>query len=597
MDTTAKRLRDGVSFADDGPVLSCGPFTLIDALATGGMGEVWLAAPRGLPGAPDLVVLKRIKSELADNDGAVTRFVDESRLGLMLRHPCISRTIDAGRADGSDYLAAELVEGIDLSVLLGRAAKARLRIEPLLSCWMMAMALDGLDYAHNARHPISGEHLGVVHRDISPANLMATRDGVVRVIDFGLALSSVREAHTQMGIVLGKLGYMSPEQARGRPVSGPCDVFAAGVVLYELIVGKRHYGAIPRERLAAVVGAGTFKAALADEVDRVTNGLYSAMLHKDPAARPTAGQARDALLAHVAQDGGPALATERLAALITDVAAPELARFDQATEKARALPPPTVESGPTTFSIALSESHAVRALLDTQPPAITLAPGQMWQASPSLLAIARVAEPPTISTPARRPTSSTPFPDTLAAVDEVSSQLPTSVTSKPSAPVSSSPPQPMSSSPTRALVAASVVAVAVVVLGVFLGLHSTASDDTGTATAAVPAPVSPPPDLVVPIPQPPAAPAPLPAPEPSPAPSTTTTTTTPTTTTTTTTTPATTKAPASDPLFERVRRLSRCGHACAVTFAVPAKTGLAGYSAARRQALEGLVKNCERFCP
>ncbi len=645
----------------------CGPFTLIDALAEGGMGEVWLAAPQGIVGAPDLVVLKRIKSELADDDGAVTRFVDESRLGLLLRHPCISRTIDAGRADGSDYLAAELVEGIDLANLLGRAAKAKQRIEPLLSCWMMAMALDGLDYAHQAKHPVSGQSLGVVHRDISPANLMATRDGVVRVIDFGLALSSVRQAQTMMGVVLGKLGYMAPEQARGQPVGPPCDVFAAGVVLYELIIGKRHYGGLPRERLATVVAQGKFRAALADEVDLATSGLFSAMTLIDPAARPTAAQARDVLLAQVEHLGGVDLATQGVAALIQTFAKDELARVDAARDKARALPPyePAPTSGPHSISIAISESQAVQALLDNAPPvmtresnaAITLAPGQMWQASPSLLNIAQARVGGGADAAATVDEGAT-FDDSADAADTVSirqqpapsavasaseammaaaettamPQAPRSPSSSPSSPSSSpsSVPRvvqtatvPLPAAPRTKLtpmIAGGAVGVALLV-GIVLGAGfggadddgvgdtagsvasaATSSTDAGASDADVGAGHRPAtsvdagPDegaavgaFVAPLqsdgpsapPSQPPAPPPAPPPPAPPAP------------------PAPPKVtkPIVDPLYERVRRLARCQHACAGTFAKPAKTGIGSYSADRRRVLEGLATNCERFCP
>jgi len=608
-------------------VQSFGPFVLLDALASGGMGEVWLAAPPAPDGADDVCVLKRVRAELAENDVAVRRFVDEARLGLLLRHPCIGRTIDAGRASGCDYLAAELVEGIDLGQLSARVAGEGERIAPPVAMWCIASALDGLAWAHAARHPLTDTPLGVVHRDVSPNTLMASRDGVVRVIDFGLALSAVREARTELGLVLGKPGYMSPEHARGDPVGPAGDVYAAGVVLYELLTGERYYGLAPRDRQRLIAAGGVWRAPLSVDVDAATGGLFSAMVHPEASERPTAAQARDALLALIAERGGVDEATRQLGALVMTHGAAELARFDEARAQARALVRPEIEDDATTLSLAASESQAVQALLGTPPPsvarAVTLAPGQMWQASPSLLALAEVMhatgtpdddahgeartvgmrpvdvarEAETIDMRLRDTRPDTPLRDVTpeAAPDTIVTPAMTT------GPTAATPRTTLAlpvTSPTRAIPRPVVALAVVVALGAGIGIGvAWSSHVPPTQTVAPP---TPPPTTTVPVP-----PTTTPTARTTTAPPTTVPSTptappmpppTPTTTTTPPRTPKTPPVAGADPLLQRLQHLARCSHPCGRLFEAPARDGVATLPPDRRAALEALATNCEAKC-
>jgi serine/threonine-protein kinase len=610
-----------VAVDDDAAVQPFGPFLLLDALASGGMGEVWLAAPPAPDGADDVCVLKRVRAELAENDVAVRRFIDEARLGLLLRHPCIGRTIDAGRAAGCDYLAAELVEGIDLGRLSLRVANAGQRLAPPVAMWCIASALDGLAWAHAARHPLTDMPLGVVHRDVSPNNLMASRDGLVRVIDFGLALSSVREARTELGLVLGKPGYMSPEHARGDPVGPGGDVYAAGIVLYELLTGERYYGLVPRDRQRLIAAGGVWRAAMTADVDAATGGLFSAMVAPEPAARPTAAQARDALLALIGERGGVDAATHQLGALVTAMAAPELARFDEARARARALVRPPVDDDATTLSLAASESQAVQALLKTPPPpvakAVTLAPGQMWQASPSLVALASVLRPDddvagegktvrmrpadvareaeTVDMRLRDTRPDTPLRDVGEAPPVPAAASPPDSAGAPTGPTGATPRTTLAlpaSSPSQA-VPRPVVAVAVLVaLGAGIGIGSLASRpsaspapavvSTPTTTAPAPAPSSPWPSS---SPAPPAPPAPPPITPEAPAP-----------VPTARTKPTPPPPPVADSLLARLKRLATCSHPCGRLFVGLARDGVGSLTPDRRAALEALVTSCEANC-
>lgn len=580
------RLQDAVAVVEHAPVQPFGPFMLIDALASGGMGEVWLASPQGLATAPaELCVLKRVKSVLADDDDAIRRFVDESRLGLLLRHPCVARTLDAGRVDGSDYLAVELVEGLDLRALADRARAAQRPLDAHLAMWCLVGAFDGLAAAHGARHPLTGAPLGVVHRDISPHNLMAARDGVVRVIDFGLALSAVREARTEQGVVLGKLAYMSPEQARGESVDDRCDVFAAGVVLYELITGERYWGGLPQHEIWQLVGRGSFRARHERAVDAATGGLFSLLVAPRAAQRPSAVEARDALLALLDAGPGTDAVAGRLSKLVTAVAAPELARIDRAREVAHSLAPTIGELPRTTISVALAEVRAVEALLQQPPPPITRhapptarpLPGLMVQASTVLIERATptlLAERAPVDQGAAQPAP----PPGVRVVSSPSTTTPAPAAARP---------------PLRRRVAmggGALVALVVLALGigVSLGLREAPAPAPTSAPTTVSAMAPPPPPATVSAPAPP--PAPVVPPPPAP---------TPTSTPPPPPSPARAARPArsaEDELLARMRALSTCPHACAQPFTAPSRRGLATITPSLRAELPTLVGNCEKVC-
>ncbi|HVV16743.1 MAG TPA: serine/threonine-protein kinase [Polyangia bacterium] len=217
-----------------------GRFQIIGRLATGGMAEVYLALSGELPGFRTLLVVKRILPHLAQNRQFIRMFLDEARLAALLDHPNVVRIIEVGH-DGEEYfLAMELVQGKPLSAVLRKAAREKRPPSPALAAYIMAQAASGLGYAH-ALTDGDGRPLGVVHRDVSPQNVLLSFEGAVKLIDFGVARAFGRVAHTSPGGLKGKIEYMSPEQASAEEVDHRADVFALGIVLWEVLTGRRLY--------------------------------------------------------------------------------------------------------------------------------------------------------------------------------------------------------------------------------------------------------------------------------------------------------------------------------------------------------------------
>src|SRR3954467_9472998 len=222
----------------DGTVRRLGRYQIIGRLATGGMAEGYLALSGDVPGFRTLVVVKRILPHLASNAQFIRMFLDEARLAALLDHPNIVRIIEVGH-DGEDYfLVMELVQGKPLSAVLRKAAREHQPPSAVLTSYIIAQAANGLGYAHTLTHG-DNRPLGVVHRDVSPQNVLISFEGAVKMIDFGVARAFGRVSHTSPGGLKGKIDYMSPEQASAEEVDHRADVFALGVVLWEALTGRR----------------------------------------------------------------------------------------------------------------------------------------------------------------------------------------------------------------------------------------------------------------------------------------------------------------------------------------------------------------------
>jgi eukaryotic-like serine/threonine-protein kinase len=228
-------------------------YELLCPLAEGGMATVWLARMRGTRGFEKLVAIKIIKAELVDDPRFEEMFLDEARIASEIAHPNVAQIIDLGEKNGILYLVMEWVDGESVAKVRKFAAKARVRIPLGLSLRIIADACAGLHAAHELKGK-DGLALGVVHRDVSPQNILISTAGAVKVIDFGVAKAQNRLAtRTRTGVVKGKVQYMAPEQARGEDHDRRVDVWALGVCLYELVADRLPFdGDNPLEVLSRI---------------------------------------------------------------------------------------------------------------------------------------------------------------------------------------------------------------------------------------------------------------------------------------------------------------------------------------------------------
>nr|WP_281404500.1 protein kinase [Pyxidicoccus fallax] len=228
---------------------------MLRRLAIGGMGAVYLARQKGPVGFQKLLVLKRLLPHLSEDDEFIQMFLDEGRIAAHLNHPNIAQIYDLGDVDGQYYIAMEYVHGEAVGPLGVRAQQRKVTIPLGLKCRIIADAAAGLGAAHNARSP-SGRKLELIHRDVSPQNVLVGFNGGVKLIDFGVAKASGKLSQTMVGTIKGKHAYMSPEQARGEPLDCRSDVFGLGTVFYELLTGTRLFKRDTEfATLKAVVGA------------------------------------------------------------------------------------------------------------------------------------------------------------------------------------------------------------------------------------------------------------------------------------------------------------------------------------------------------
>ena len=205
-------------------------------MARGGMGELFLAAAGETGGFEKLCVVKKVLTELED-DGVRRRFLDEAKVVVRLNHANLVQVFDAGRVTEDHYLAMELVEGKDLRAVWNRCAQLHRRIPVDFAIFVVRELCRGLDYVHDAMS------LDLVHRDISPPNIMVSYHGQIKITDFGLATHAIKSELTNPGVVFGRYSYLSPEQARGFPADRRTDIYAAGIVLWEMLTGRQLFPA------------------------------------------------------------------------------------------------------------------------------------------------------------------------------------------------------------------------------------------------------------------------------------------------------------------------------------------------------------------
>ncbi|MGC8763994.1 MAG: TonB family protein, partial [Acidobacteriota bacterium] len=280
-----------------------GNYLLIDKIAVGGMAELFKARQNGLEGFKRIVAIKRILPHLAANQEFVTMFTDEAKLAAQLNHPNIGHIYDLGKLEDSYFIAMEYVDGRDLRTILkeldSRQAKMPLRVAVYIAQKVCA----ALHYAHTAKD-VDGKPMDLVHRDVSPQNIILSTTGEVKLVDFGIAKAASKASHTQSGALKGKLLYMSPEQAWGKTINHQADIFALGSVLWEMLTGRKlFYGdsemsILEKVREAKVEPPRKYREEIPEELERIVLKA----LEKDLGARYATCQALQADLERFAYE-------------------------------------------------------------------------------------------------------------------------------------------------------------------------------------------------------------------------------------------------------------------------------------------------------
>ncbi|PKN56819.1 MAG: serine/threonine protein kinase, partial [Deltaproteobacteria bacterium HGW-Deltaproteobacteria-14] len=288
-----------------GPLGHIGRYELLAKLAVGGMGEVFLARTTGTGGFEKRLVIKRILPHLADDPEFIRRFIAEGKLVVRLRHAGIAQVLDMGEEGGVTFIAMEHVDGRDLGELMRLARSGAVEMPVPLIVTIIVRLLEALDYAHTATDD-DGAALGIIHRDISPSNVMISRTGEVKLLDFGIARATERLQATTTGAIRGKYSYMSPQQAAGADLDARSDLFSLGVLMWELLAGFRPFDGVSDlltlDRIR-FFDPGPLTAA-APGVPGPVAAVVERLLQKAPADRfPSAEAAMRALMAWQNESG------------------------------------------------------------------------------------------------------------------------------------------------------------------------------------------------------------------------------------------------------------------------------------------------------
>lgn len=268
--------------------INFGQYLLLEKIATGGMAELFKAKRKGVEGFEKILAIKRILPHMSDNDEFITMFIDEAKLAAQLTHQNICQIFDLGKIESSYYIAMEYVHGKDLRAVL-RASRSKKKPFPVeLAILVISKISSALDYAHRKRDA-GGQLLNLVHRDISPQNILMSYEGEVKLVDFGIAKAATKAHVTQHGALKGKLLYMSPEQAWGKAVDKRTDIFSLGVVMYEMLTGAPLFldendtevTILEKVREAKIGPVRDLNSTVPDQLERI----ITRVLHKNPDER------------------------------------------------------------------------------------------------------------------------------------------------------------------------------------------------------------------------------------------------------------------------------------------------------------------------
>lgn len=293
------------------PLVLLDRYEVLRRLAIGGMGEIFLARQRmgqQTAGITRLAIVKTLRPELADDPDALSQFLDEARVAAQLSHPNVVQVYEVGLVRGVHFIAMEYIGGIDLAALRRACLRDQQRISPRVAAAMIRDAALGLDFAHHAVDE-TGKSLKVVHRDVSPQNIMVRADGLVKVVDFGVAVASNQLHETQGDQLKGKIRYMSPEQLLGEELDGRSDLFSLGIVLWELLANRHLFpgGSNPIDVFQRIVAGDLPRAStVVPEVPPVLDDIVARALRTRRDERYGRCAELAAALRAFVDEGGPA---------------------------------------------------------------------------------------------------------------------------------------------------------------------------------------------------------------------------------------------------------------------------------------------------
>ena len=303
----------GGNFMQDLYPKSFGKYLLTKRIAVGGMAEVFKAKLIGAKGFEKTLAIKRILPEYSNDEEFVSMFVDEARISSNLHHKNIVQVFEFGEVNHQYYLTMEFIDGCNLKNLFFRVLKQNKRLPRELIYYIILKTASALDYAHKVKMEGQLQSLQLVHRDVSPQNILISKMGDVKITDFGIAKAAIKLSQTQPGKIQGKYSYMSPEQALGKPLNHQSDIFSLGIVFYELLTAKKVYGSsetIKRYSEATKANIPRIGSILTDLPDQIGT-LIGRMVARNVQDRPSdCTEIIDTLTEFLSSSSDDALATQ-----------------------------------------------------------------------------------------------------------------------------------------------------------------------------------------------------------------------------------------------------------------------------------------------
>lgn len=321
--------------------ITFGKYLLLDRLNVGGMAEVYLAKAFGVEGFERILAIKRILPNMAEDEEFISMFVDEARISVQLNHANIVQIYELGKHEEQYYIAMEYVAGKDLRQIIDHYRRNDQVIPLPMAAFITSQICEGLDYAHNKKDP-GGKPLNLIHRDVSPQNILVSFEGEVKVTDFGIAKAEDRASKTQAGVLKGKFGYMAPEQVRGLGIDHRSDIFSVGILLYEMVTGQRlfigesDFSTLERVRNADVTPPTQLNPDIPEPLERIM--LKALAKERDERYQNASDLAEDLQQFLIVESS--IFTTKRLSSTLKEMYADTIAQVQQKMEEYMQVRPP-----------------------------------------------------------------------------------------------------------------------------------------------------------------------------------------------------------------------------------------------------------------